>query len=209
MTDIKKIEIDPNMQYILAGDISGSMSEQDPKCGGNTRYNYMLEKFESFIREAEDFDPDGPTVMLFSDSVKIYRNTTIEKVKNELRMVHPSGYTMTDLCIQDAFRLHLEEKSALAREGKTHPGTVLFVFTDGAPTNREAVKRNIINITRQIEKHDEFNIGFLTVGTISPELKAWLTDLDENLKGAKYDIVNVSEIESVSFLKAVDKAINE
>ena len=45
---LQKVEIDPNMQYILAGDTSGSMETKDSKCNGMTRYNYMLEKFESF-----------------------------------------------------------------------------------------------------------------------------------------------------------------
>ena len=40
------------------------------------------------------------------------------------------------------------------------------------------------------------------------ELKAWLSALDNDLK-AKHDIVNVSELENVNFLKAVQKAINE
>lgn len=206
---LQSLELNPNMQYIIAGDISGSMAEKDSRCDGKVKYDYMLEKFESFIRESADFDPDGATVILFSDDVKVYPNTTIDAVQSKLRSVKPSGYTNTDTMIQEAYSIHRQEKAELARQGKTHPGTVLFIFTDGAPTNRRAVEREIVKIANTIDRHDEFNIGFLTVGTVPADLAEWLENLDTNLKDAKYDIVNVSPLESVTFLKAVAKAVNE
>ncbi len=208
-SSVQSLEIDPNMQYILAGDTSGSMNETDSKCNNMKRYDYMLEKFESFIREAGDFDKDGATVMLFNDDVTVFRNTTLEAVQSKLKGFSCNGWTRTDLAIEKAWELHRQEKGTLAKEGKLHPGTVLFIFTDGAATNRAAVARIITKITKEVDKHDEFNIGFLTVGTIDPALRDWLTSLDDDLKEAKYDIVNVSALEDVTFLKAVTKAINE
>jgi hypothetical protein len=206
---LQKIEIDPNMQYILAGDISVSMSDKDPLCAGLDKYQYMLEKFKLFIKEAEDFDADGVTVMLFGEKVTTFRNTKYEDVANKLDKISYEGYTNTHKVIEDAWALHLEEKRNLARDGKLHPGTVLFIFTDGAPTNRAAVERAIVSITKAVDRHDEFNIGFLTVGTIPENLGDWLDALDDDLKEAKYDIVNVSKLEDVNFLKAVSKAVNE
>lgn len=203
-----QIELNPNMQYILAGDISASMTTVDHKCGGQQRYAYMLEKFKSFIKEAEDFDPDGPTVMLFGESVQVFENTTLEQVDAKLSNIHFEGFTNTDKVLQSAWNLHYVEKAALAKDGKTHPGTTVFVFTDGDPTNRTALVRVITNIVHNIDREDEFNIGFILVGSVEPELRAYLNSLDDDL-GLKYDIVGVTELEGLSFLKAVNNAVNE
>ena len=81
------------------------------------------------------------------------------------------------MVIEKAWDLHQEEKAQMKKEGKLHPGTVLFIFTDGAPTNRAAVERSIVKIASVIDRHDEFNIGILKVGTVDPELEKWLSDL--------------------------------
>jgi hypothetical protein len=201
-------EIDPNKQYILAGDISGSMESADPACGGNTRYSYMLEKFEQFIKASEDFDPDGPTVLLFGESVQVFQNTNLEAVKANLSNPTFEGWTNTHAVIEKAWELHQAEKAAAG----SHPGTVLMVFTDGSPTNRKAVAETIVKIANTIERDEEFSIAFLTVGTIDADLAAYLEKLDDELQGnggAKYDIVDVKPLEQVNFLKAVAGAISD
>jgi hypothetical protein len=203
-----QIELNPNMQYILAGDISASMTAIDPKTEGLSRYAYMLEKFKSFIKEAEDFDPDGPTVMLFGESVQVFENTTLEQVDNKLSNIQFEGFTFTDKVLQSAWNLHYIEKVALQKEGKAHPGTTVFVFTDGDPTNRAALVRVITNIVSCVDREDEFNIGFILVGSVTSELHAYLNRLDDEL-GLKYDIVGVTELEGLTFMKAVNNAVNE
>lgn len=203
-----KIELNPNMQYILAGDISASMTAQDPKCANMERYSYMLEKFKSFIQEATDFDPDGPSVFLFGESVHEFPNTTLDKVESHLKNVIFEGFTNTHLVVEKAWEQHRAEKSELAKEGKVHPGTVLFVFTDGQPTNEKALQRVIEGISNALDREDEFNIGFILVGTIDQYLRDYLTKLDDELD-CKYDIVGVREIEGLSFLQAVNNAVNE
>lgn len=206
---MSNIEIDPNKQYILAGDISGSMDSTDSKCGGLTRYNYMLEKFKSFIKISEDYDPDGPTVILFGEHVHVFRNTNLQAIDEKLSKVSFEGFTNTDKVIDEAFKLHREEKAELAKAGKAHQGSVLMLFTDGAPTNRAAVGRSIITVANTIDVREEFSIIFLTVGTIAPDLQDWLTMIDDNLKEAKLDIVDVKAIEDVTFLSAVKGALTD
>lgn len=203
-----QIELNPNMQYILAGDISASMSAADPLCGGIERYAYMLEKFKSFIKEAEDFDPDGPTVMLFGEDVQVFENTTLDQVDSKLSNIRFEGFTNTHKVLESAWNLHYKEKNELAKDGKAHPGTTVFVFTDGDPTNRAALVRVITNIVHNVDREDEFNIGFILVGTVPLELRAYLSKLDDDL-GLKYDIIGVTNIEGLSFLKAVNNAVNE
>lgn len=203
------VELNPNKQYILCGDISMSMAELDPKCGGVSRYAYMLEKFKSFIKESEDYDPDGPTVLLFGEQVHTYRNTTLDKISSKLDNHPLEGFTNTHLVIAEAWRLHQNEK-AILKNGGHHPGTVCFVFTDGAPTNKAALERIIVQIANSVGADDEFSIGFVLVGTIHPALREYLDHLDDGLKSkAKYDIVGTTAIDNLTFLKAVNNAINE
>jgi len=206
---MQNIEIDPNKQYLLAGDISASMDFKDPKCSGLTRYEYMLEKFKAFIKISEDYDPDGPTIILFGEHVKVFRNTNLAAVESKLAKIEFEGFTNTDKVIDEAFKLHKEEKTELKKQGKTHPGSVLMLFTDGAPTNRAAVGRSIIEIANAIDNRDEFSIIFLTVGSIASDLQDWLTMIDDNLKGAKYDIVDVKALEDITFLGAVKGALTD
>lgn len=206
---MNNIEIDPNKQYILAGDISGSMTQQDSKCAGLQRYDYMVEKFRSFIKISEDYDPDGPTIILFGEKVTVFRNTTLAAIESKLTRIDFEGFTHTNLVIDEAFKLHREEKVELAKQGKAHQGTVLMIFTDGAPTNRAAVARSIINVANTIDTREEFSIIFLTVGMIAPDLKDWLVMIDDNLKEAKLDIVDVKALEEVSFLGAVKGALTD
>lgn len=203
-----QIELNPNMQYILAGDISASMAACDTKCGGQQRYAYMIEKFKAFIKEAEDFDPDGPTVMLFGENVHVFENTTLEQVDIKLSNINFEGFTNTDKVVTTAWNLHKREKADFAHDGKAHPGTTLFIFTDGDPTNRAALVRAITMVVENIDREDEFNIGFILVGSVMPELRTYLNSLDDEL-GLKYDIVGVTEIEGLSFLAAVNNAVNE
>lgn len=200
-------EIDPNRQYILAGDISASMETVD--CHGNTRYNYMIEKFEQFIKAATDFDPDGPTVILFGENIQTYYNITIDKVKDKLTRTNFEGWTNTNLAIDEAWNIHRQEKSELAKSGKVHTGTCLMIFTDGAPTNRISVANSILKIANAIDREREFSMIFITVGVVAPDLRTWLDMIDNGLVGAKYDIVSVKSIEEINFLGAVKSALTE
>lgn len=196
------IEINPNKEYILAGDISASMSNPDQRCDGLSRYNYMLEKFKSFVKIACDFDPHGgPTVMLFGQHVKVFEHTNLATIDNELSKVVFEGLTNTDLLLDKAFEEHREEKGELAQKGQVHPGTCLMVFTDGVPTNLPAVERAVLRIANNIDRQDEFDIVFLTVGTVDDKTSTFLKNLQS---GTKFNIVSVKELDNVSFLAATE-----
>ena len=81
--------------------------------------------------------------------------------------------------------------------------------TDGSPSDPNAVKKAIEDISHKVSNDKEFNISFLTVGRIDSALRAFLTQLDDDLKGAKYDIVDVKELESVDFVSAFVGALND
>jgi len=199
------IEINPNKEYFLAGDISGSMNQRDDKCGGNTRYNYMLESFQNFIRQAEDFDEHGaPTILLFGEYVQTFEHAKLDDVQKNLQDVKFENFTNIDLVIEKVWQMHCANKRELKREGKKHPGSVLLVFTDGSPTNRRAVERTIVRIAEEVDEASEFNITFLTVGTLDIGLTEYLEELHQNLENAKskFDIFHMEKLENTSFLAA-------
>jgi len=197
-------EIDLNKRYILAGDISASMQSKDPACKGLSRYEYMVEKFESFIQASEGFSKEGTTVLLFGENVKTFQNVTLEKIKKDVENVTFEGFTFTDKVVKAAWQIHREQKSALAKEGKVHPGTVLLVFTDGQPSNKVALQTEIENISNNLDRNEEFCIQLVTVGTIEASLQQYLHGLDEELDNAKYDIVEIKKLEEIGdFTSAV------
>ena len=204
---MSNLEIDPNKEYFLAGDISASMTERDPECGGLSKYEYMLEKFESFIKTAEDYDEHGAaTVLLFGEKVTVYEDVKLEDIKSKLRKVSFEGMTMTHEVIDEAYAIHRAKKKEYAREKKLHPGSRLLIFTDGAATNRKAVMESIVDIANTIDSEDEFQITFLTVGSIDRNLRDFLDklhdDIEQYLK-QDFDIVHIDKLEDVSFLTSV------
>ena len=185
------------------------MQAVDQKTMGKTRYQFMLEKFKSFIKEAEDYDPDGPTIILFGESLHEFPNTTLANIETKLPDGAHEGFTMTHKVVERAWNIHREEKAELAKEKKVHPGTVVMIFTDGAPTNEKALEKIIVDIANSVDRDDEFSIGFILVGVIEPNLRQYLDKLDDGLKNVKYDIVGTSDIQDLTFLKAVNNAIHE
>lgn len=200
-------EVNPNKEYIFLGDISGSMSAQD--CSGQSRLNYMMEKFKLFINQACEFDEHSAAdIILFGE--KIY---TLEKVKPEdidtkTNSAHLEGFTNLHLAIEKAFSMHKQAKREYKKEDKVHPGTVFFVFTDGEPTNRKAVKEQLKRIIDDIESEDEVQIVMVIVGQPTSELMRWLKSIHDDLEDKSinpndYDILHVTSIDEVNFLECL------
>ena len=207
------VEVNANREFILAGDISASMAEKDHKCNGLSRYEFMLEKFKLFILEASKFDKHGaPTILLFGQDVHVYKDVSLDDISSKLNRVNFEGMTNLDKAIEKAYEIHIEEKRDMKREGKIHPGTVLLVFTDGAPTNRRSVESVIVDIANHIEREDEFNITFLTVGSVPKELDQYLSGLHDDIEHQltqDFDIFHCERLEDVDFLGAVNTVNHE
>lgn len=194
-------ELSKGDQFIIGCDISGSM--RTPDCpGGVTRFSYMVETMKAFVSAAAEWDPDGVSFYTFNDELKAFPNvTSVEEINKKIATLRPGGGTGTHLAITAAYKEHKAAKSSK---------TYLMLFTDGEPSLPVEVERAIVAITKDVQNELEFRIAILTVGRRSPELQAWLTDLDDNLTtkaGAKYDIVKVEALEDVDFAKAIADAI--
>lgn len=198
---MSNLELNKGDQFIIGLDISASMGQADCP-GGSRRIDYVMEQVRTVISEAQKFDPDGVSIYPFGASVYAYTDTKAEEVEARLgkHVKSLEGMTMTHLAIDRAFQEHKAKKSEQ---------TFLLLFTDGEPSNPDAVKNAIINITNQVKDPAEFRIAFLTVGNRSAALDAYLISLDDTLtkEGAKHDIVDVKRTEEVDFFAAISGAL--
>ncbi len=199
-TNPKNLELHKGDNFIFGIDVSGSMANTD--CPGNMqRIDYLKEKVKQFAVEASKYDEDGIDVITFGHAINVKNGITAENAATIIDALHATeAATQTAELIRKAFDLH---------KIGGYDRSVLFVATDGEPTDRAAVKKAIVDITNAVKDPGEFNISFLTVGTIDAGLRSFLTELDDDLQGAKYDIVDVKSLEEVDFITAFVGATND
>jgi uncharacterized protein YegL len=197
---MSQLELNRGDNFIFAIDVSASMQATDCP-NGTSRIEYLKEQVKTFAIEASKWDEDGIDVLTFGSKVTPYRNVTAEKAGEIIGGLKANeGMTDTAGAIKAAYSLHKEGKYAQ---------TVCFIATDGEPADRAAVKRVIVDITNELKDEHEFALSFLSVGNIAPDLQAFLTALDDDLKGAKYDIVDVKKLEEVDFMAAFAGALHD
>ncbi|MBE8969582.1 VWA domain-containing protein [Nostocales cyanobacterium LEGE 12452] len=195
--------------YTLIIDKSGSMSTPD-QVGGRSRWEIAQESTLALARKAEQFDPDGITVYVFSGRFKRYDDVTSAKVGQIFLENDPSGTTNLAGVLQDALNNYFQRKAA----GKTKPnGETILVITDGEPDDRKAVFEVIIHATRQMERDEELAISIIQVGSDAQATK-FLKALDDQLQsvGAKFDIcdtVTLDDLEEMSLVDVLTNAITD
>ncbi|MEH1939074.1 MAG: VWA domain-containing protein [Nostoc sp.] len=195
--------------YTLIIDKSGSMSTPD-QVGGRSRWEIAQESTLALARKAEQFDPDGITVYVFSGRFKRYDDVTSAKVAQIFLENDPAGTTNLAGVLQDALNNYFQRKAA----GKTKPnGETILVITDGEPDDRKAVFEVIIHATRQMERDEELAISIIQVGSDAQATK-FLKALDDQLQsvGAKFDIcdtVTLDDLEEMSLADVLSNAITD
>ncbi|MCC5666339.1 VWA domain-containing protein [Nostoc sp. CHAB 5784] len=195
--------------YTLIIDKSGSMSTPD-QVGGRSRWDIAQESTLALARKAEQFDPDGITVYVFSGRFKRYDDVTSAKVAQIFLENDPAGTTNLASVLQDALNNYFQRKAA----GKTKPnGETILVITDGEPDDRKAVFEVIIHATRQMERDEELAISIIQVGSDAQATK-FLKALDDQLQsvGAKFDIcdtVTLDDLEEMSLVDVLTNAITD
>ena len=195
--------------YTLIIDKSGSMSTPD-QVGGRSRWEIAQESTLALARKAEQFDPDGITIYVFSGRFKRYDDVTSAKVAQIFLENDPSGTTNLAGVLQDALNNYFQRKAA----GKTKPnGETILVITDGEPDDRKAVFEVIIHATRQMERDEELAISIIQVGSDAQATK-FLKALDDQLQsvGAKFDIcdtVTLDDLEEMSLVDVLTNAITD
>lgn len=187
---MSQLELNKGDNFIFAVDVSGSMGTRDCP-GGAARIDYLKENVITFAKEASKWDEDGIDVLTFGHQITPFPKVTAEKAEALISGFKASeASTDTAGAIREAYKLH---------KAGGYAQTVLFLATDGAPNDKNAVKDAIRTIASELKDEHEFAISILTVGEIDSALGAFLTELDDDLK-AKHDIVDVKKLTDVDFM---------
>lgn len=205
MTEANQYEINKGDNFFWLLDVSGSMQTTDcvsASGGKENRITHAKPKIIEYIKAGEKYDDDGTTLITFGANINVVDGITAAKAADIIgKITATEGSTRTDLAIAKAYELH--------KKGG-YKQSVAFLVTDGEPTgigskveNQEAVKKVLREIAKDVaDAGDEygFAVSFLTIGVVSEELQAFLTDLDDNL-GAVIDIVDVKAFDSLGSLE--------
>lgn len=187
--------------FIVAIDASGSMGTEDVK--GRSRWAYMQETAESFVRDMGKLDSDGIGMVVFSGSnIESHDGVTVDKVSEIFKNRAPRGGTPLAEALQAALKL----------AGKSDKKDFIIVFTDGVPDDKEAAARVIREASNKQETDDALTILFVQVG-YDTDAGRFLKKLDDDLTGCKFDIVDAKTIdEAEKFATTADliiEAIND
>lgn len=167
---------------ILLVDKSGSMAEPAP--GFGTRWGQARELTVGIATFAAQVDEDGITVIPFGGGFNP-ASDVIDGVKDAAAVSElfskysPAGTTPTAEALQAAF----DKKFASGKKA------IIICVTDGVPNDAQAVKKVIVDASQKLADASDVRVLFLQVGN-DAGAAAFLDDLDNNLTGAKFDIVN-------------------
>lgn len=194
-----------DVEFLL--DKSGSMGTKDCAGGKKTRWEYGRETLEALANAVTANDPDGITVAVFARAFKTYDNVTTggDKVSAIYKENSPMGGTDTAKVLKARFDAYFARKAAGGAKS-----TVLFVMTDGAPDDQQAVATVIVEAANKLDNDDELAVCFVQVGKDEDATK-FLKFLDDDLQkhGAKFDIVDtlpIDEVENLSVNELIEKA---
>jgi len=195
---MSQLELNHGDQFIFLLDVSASMQTTDTPTK-QSRYEFAKEKATAFCKIADQFDPDGISIYRFGERVSIHKNITADKIDSVFSGGANEMMTDTAQALRSAYLEHVEAKSEQ---------TFVIIVTDGTPSDPKTVKEVIADITHRVKDPSEFRISFLQVGNDAAATK-YLAMLDDDLKGAKYDIVDTKRLEDVDFIAAVAGALND
>lgn len=173
--------------FIVAIDTSGSMGEPVKDGSSITRWEAVQESALTIIRDVEKLDQDGIGLVLFGGpNIRAFDGVTSDKAREVFASTGPRGSTP----LAEALT------AALALAGKSDKKDFIVVFTDGVPDDRQAAARVITQAANAQETDDALTILFVQVGQ-DRSATAYLKSLDDDLRGAKFDIVDAKTVPEV------------
>ena len=184
--------------FILVIDASGSMGTEDMP-GDRSRWAYMQETALAFARDIGKIDSDGLGLVVFGGTnIESFDGVTADKITEVFGNRSPRGGTPLAEALQAAFKL----------AGKSDKKDFIMVFTDGVPDDKAAAAKAIIEQSKLQETDDALTVLFVQVGR-DAAATAYLRELDDSLKGAKFDIVDAKTMdEAEAFATTVDLIIH-
>lgn len=173
------VETAKEYDHIILIDQSGSMGEPSTVMEGKNRWQEAAEFTTAYARFVDTVDEDGLTVITFNSNPALFDNVKADKVAEIFTNNRPGGSTN----LAAALKIALDKKFAVGKNA------VILCLTDGAPDSQSAVKDVITDAANKIERDEQLAIQFVQIGD-DAGAAAFLAELDDNLKGAKFDIVN-------------------
>lgn len=165
--------------FVVAIDTSGSMAEPNKAGSSRTRWEAVQETAMTFIRDVQQIDQDGLGLVLFGRQVESFDNVTADKAREVFAAHGPRGSTPLAEALDAAFAL----------AGKSDKKDFIVVFTDGVPDDRDAAAKRIIQQANSQANDDDCTVLFIQVGDDAAATR-FLQSLDDDLAGAKFDIVD-------------------
>ncbi len=170
--------------YVVVIDKSGSMAEPVKPGDTRSRYEAVQESALGFARDVGKLDSDGIDVVMFSGSGTVsHTGVTADTVKDVFAQYQPRGGTPLAEALTEALKL----------AGKSDKKDFIVVFTDGEPDDKAAAAKVIIDAANRQETDDALTILFVQVGDDAGATK-YLRSLDDDLTGAKFDIVDAKTV---------------
>ena len=169
--------------FVVAIDTSGSMAEPNEAGSSTTRWESVQETAMTFIRDVQQIDQDGLGLVLFGRQVESFDNVTADKAREVFATHSPRGSTPLAEALDAAFAL----------AGKSDKKDFILVFTDGVPNDRDAAAKRIIRQANSQANDDDCTVLFIQVGDDAAATR-YLQSLDDDLRGAKFDIVDAKTV---------------
>lgn len=169
--------------FVVAIDTSGSMAEPNEAGSSTTRWEAVQETAMTFIRDVQQIDQDGLGLVLFGRQVESFDNVTADKAREVFATHGPRGSTPLAEALDAAFAL----------AGKSDKKDFIVVFTDGVPDDRDAAAKRIIQQANSQANDDDCTVLFVQVGDDAAATR-FLQSLDDDLAGAKFDIVDAKTV---------------
>lgn len=170
--------------FVVVIDKSGSMSEPVKAGAERSRWEAVQESAMQFTRDVGKLDADGIDVVMFSGAgITSHTGVTADTVKAIFADNSPRGGTPLAEALTEALKL----------AGKSDKKDFIVVFTDGVPDDKAAAAKVIIEASNKQETDDALTILFIQVGDDAAATN-YLRQLDDELTGAKFDIVDAKTV---------------
>lgn len=182
--------------FIVLADISGSMAEPVKAGSSISRWTSMQESIRTLIRDLSKIDSDGIGMVQLGGTCQAWDNVTEEKALTLFKDMSPRGGTPTAEALTAAFKLGATSSKKM----------FIVVYTDGVPNDENAVKQVITKQANSQVTDDACTILFVQVGD-DAGAATFLKGLDDNLKGAKFDIVDAKTVEEADAFASTTELI--
>ena len=187
----------------LCGDISGSMAWPLVKGQGRSRFQAMEELFGAIWSLGRNLD--GTRKGSLQVDASLFGNGRVLDLNklDELDDTLVGGGTPTAAMLLHAYGI---ANTVLADTGKK---SIIVLLTDGVPDSQTAVQRTILEQVNTKQAADEDVTTLFIQLSDDERATTWLTMLDDNLPGARFDAVDAKTWEQVEAAGSIAKVILE